>query len=62
VTAKTKIEPLCFSNGQVGYIALIRESAYSAFEIWSKTIEEKNELLKSKFGNRKGSDVRAFFK
>ncbi len=69
VTAKTKIVPLCISNGQLGHTisaekqqlmivtAQIRESAYSAMNIQSETTKERDELLKSKFGNRKCSYV-----
>ncbi len=69
VTAKTKIEPLCFSNGQLGHPisdekkqlmivnAQIRESAWSTFKTQPRTTVEKDELLKSKFGNKKCSYV-----
>lgn len=68
-TAKTKIEPLCFSSGGLGHPisdekkqlmivnAQIRESAWSAFKTEPKTTIEQDELLRSKFGNRKLSYV-----
>ena len=69
VPAKTKIEPLCFSNGQVGHpisdekkhlmivSAQIRESTWTAFKTQPRTTREKDEFLRSKFGNRKCSYV-----